>query len=407
MEFKEASAVKDTVGNNKPPNRSEEPPIEYLDEETFVEETFVENPPVDYQQQNVSLKQDVPTMEETPKNPSSECPTDFFFPSTSHSTLNNVFVNVIRPGMKKTKVLKKDKEALIRYSFIKGVADGRSYDEIEAALKTLKAKIGRESYVIYPSNFKFFRICRADIVDTAMYEALTKKIFYHKIKLDEKELGEGTYSYFKNQSLTELVSPLAEKIPIVFSTNNINSVFQRSFLQYSASSLIKWTEPCEDGSLDLYQFQNNTNNTRLFRSRKKEKIGKFDPATNTDFQAGKMNFQCKLFFAIPVTESNLCLSQMSFGSVYAHDNIGDTLEQAKSMFGKINGLINNNHIFEIIKTYKEVPVYDKKSKKVFRKGHWIINLKLNDILANLRASQNTDVKEIASAERKQIAASHE
>ena len=47
-------------------------------------------------------------------------------------------------------------------------------------------------------------------------------------------------------------------------------------------------------------------------------------------------------------------------------------------------------------------MYDKKSKKVFRKGHWIINLKLNDILANLRATQNTNVKEIASTERKQI-----
>lgn len=231
-----------------------------------------------------------------------------------------------------------------------GVADGRSFESIEQALKSVT---GIPAYPLTPRNAAYFRVLQEDF----------KTPLAAKTIMDAygEDRGEGRQLY---------------SFPVVFPSDDISMIFREQFESWKATELFRWSENGQ--CMRRAEIQVDRSRRRHWGGCPVESCGPCRPNNCDLFAGGQCHHVGSLYFWIPgVTGAGLI--ELGFTSIYASLGIVETLNFVQETLGRIKGTHQGRPIFRISKTEENVSQIDWEAGKAKRQRQYIITLDASGI----------------------------
>jgi hypothetical protein len=265
----------------------------------------------------------------------------------------------IRPGVK---VLTKAAQAIPGAVAIykEGWEVGASFETIEKRLKQIQ---GMPKYPLVPKNVPWFRACREDWQDPEQADILMD------LYAEQREGDKAPRLYW---------------FPVVFTSEDLDTIFEESFEAWSARELRFWSR-VDPGTGYVHCMQKADPSVFSKRGAKQHWGGRPDvvrrlcnPNDCTEFLGGECCHYGTLRFSIPGIQG-LGSVELTFRSVLAKLGISDILETVQQIRGSWTGLHNGEPFFWLSKQHREVGRVDWSSGEVSRTQQEIITLSVRGV----------------------------
>lgn len=281
----------------------------------------------------------------------------------------------IRPGiMVLTRKAAERPEAQAIYA--RGVAEGRSFEDIERALAEA---IPQLKSPLAPRNVPWFTVRASDFPNPEIAQQI--------LDAYGEDRGQGRHLY---------------RFPVVFPSDHWQTVMPHELATWSTHEKRFWSQYSPDGQVrhcmrhaPVPVDATRRRTIRIFGGRKtverEENGGRCEPESCPEYQARQCNLTGRFLFFIPGVRSISAL-ELPTTSFYAMSNAIQRFQAIAQMRGgRISGFLGRDRTtFFLTKVLKEVPHIDEQGRAV-RVPQWIIELEAPvDVTALLRDHEDEE-----------------
>jgi len=281
----------------------------------------------------------------------------------------------IRPGiMVLTRKAAEQAEAKTIYS--QGVAEGRSFEEIERALSEALPHLKSP---LVPRNVQWFTVRASDFSNREIPQQI--------LDTYGEDRGQGRRLY---------------RFPVVFPSDHWQTVMPHELAAWSTHEKRFWSQYSPDGHVrhcmrhaPVPVDDTGRRAIRIFDGRKvvprEENGGICEPESCPEYQARQCNLTGRFLFFIPGIRSISAL-ELPTNSFYAMSNAIQRFQAIAQMRGgRISGFLGRDRTtFFLTKVHREVPHIDEQGRAV-RVAQWLIELEAPvDVTALLRDHEDQE-----------------
>lgn len=287
----------------------------------------------------------------------------------------------IRPGiMVLTRKAAEQAEAKTIYS--QGVAEGRSFEEIERALGEALPHLKSP---LVPRNVQWFTVRASDFSNREIPQQI--------LDAYGEDRGQGRRLY---------------RFPVVFPSDHWQTVMPHELAAWSTHEKRFWSQYSPDGRVrhcmrhaPVPVDDTGRRSIRIFDGRKavprEDNGGICDPESCPEYQARQCNLTGRFLFFVPGIRSISAL-ELPTNSFYAMSNAIQRFQAIAQMRGgRISGFLGRDRTtFFLTKVHREVPHIDEQGRAV-RVAQWLIELEAPVDVAALLRDHEDEVTAIQQA----------